>query len=46
MRGLSFAAIAEQLGEAEANVRQRFARVVRGLRERHGGGAPPGTNGA
>lgn len=41
LQGLSFAAIAERLGCEEANARQRFARVVRGLRERTGGERPP-----
>lgn len=33
MRGLDWATIAEQLGTSEAAARQRFSRVVRGLRE-------------
>lgn len=33
MRGLDWATIAEQLGTSEAAARQRFSRIVRGLRE-------------
>ncbi len=36
MRGLDWATIAEQLGTNETAARQRFSRVVRGLRDKEG----------